>query len=331
MRNEVRKKCELLAENRQLINKVSLLENSLSVAIAAASFTEKDKTVDVDNVKDCLKMLRKKQGMLSELRGHNELVLASKMALNSNPEGYIDNVISVYKRFQSGKFFGSYFRALAAITICDAGKEAEADSIIEKTNDILNGMKKSHPFLTSDEDTCLAVLLAMTEKSTEEILKELEDSYQYIKKNFAFHENGAYSLSQVLTSLPGDFEIKGEKALSIFKAFSASGSKYGKDYTLASLGVLTNIDLNTDELVAEIIDAADYLKEQKGFGSLSMDKATRLMYGTLIVSSLLSDDSTAASASITGGTIATIITEQICMYIVMMSAASAAITTASSN
>ncbi len=321
MKNEVQRRCELLAENRQLISKVALLENTLVMATAAASFAEKDKTVDIDSFKENLKLLKKKQNMLSELRGHNELILASKMSLIENPEEYIDAVISVYDRFQKGKFLGSSFRALAAITICDAGRADDADSIIEKTNELLKGMRNAHPFLTTDEDTCLAVLLAMTDRSTEEILTELETSYQNVKSNFAFHENAAYSLSQVLTSFDGDPEEKAEKALSIFNAFKESGEKYGKEHTLASLGVLINIDMNAKDLVSEIIEVADYLKEEKGFGFWHMDKATRLMFGTLIVSGVYSNDNAAASTSVVGGTLATIIAQEICMYMILLSAA----------
>ena len=80
--------------------------------------------------------------------------------------------------------------------ICDAGKADEADAIIEKTEDLMEGMKSAHPFLTNDEDTCMAVLLAMTDKKTKDILKELESTYLEIKNDFMLYKNSAYSLCQ---------------------------------------------------------------------------------------------------------------------------------------
>ena len=104
------------------------------------------------------------------------------MALNGNPEKYLEDVKAVYEKFQKGKFFDSAYRVLAAMTICDAGKQADADAIIEKTDALLKSMNREHPFLTSDEDTGLVVLLALTDKSQEDVLAELEESYKQLKK-----------------------------------------------------------------------------------------------------------------------------------------------------
>ena len=137
MKTTVQRRCELLVENRQLVSKASVLESSLLRAVAAASYTEKDMSADVDQLKDCIKLLKKKQGAFSYLRGNTMLIIASRMALSGNPEGYLDDVIAVYKVFQKGKFFGSYYRVLASMSICDAGRSAQAEEIIEKTNALL--------------------------------------------------------------------------------------------------------------------------------------------------------------------------------------------------
>ncbi|MCR4834261.1 MAG: DUF4003 domain-containing protein [Butyrivibrio sp.] len=320
MKNEVQRRCELLVENRQAASKASMLENSLIRVVAAASYTEKDKTADAEQLKECLKLLRKKQGIFSDFRGNNELVIAAKMDVSGNPEEYLDNVLEVYKKFQKGKFLGSSYRVLAAASICDADKIAEADAIIDKTNELLKGMKKDHPFLTSDEDTSFAVLLAMKDKSVEDILSELEETYQIIKNNFAFHDNAAYSLSQVLTSYDGAVDKKSAKVLELFDAFKTAGAKYGKEYELASLGVLVNLNMNTEDLVSEVVEAAEFFKGKKGFGVLDMDKHTRLMLGTMIVSGVYSDETTATSASVTSGALAAVIAEQLCMYVAIMAA-----------
>ncbi len=330
MKTTVQRRCELLVENRQLVSKASVLESSLLRAVAAASYTEKDMSADVDQLKDCIKLLKKKQGAFSYLRGNTMLIIASRMTLSGNPEGYLDDVIEVYKVFQKGKFFGSYYRVLASMSICDAGRSAQAEEIIEKTNALLKEMSKSHPWLTNEEDTSLAVLLAMTDKSTDEILTELEESYQYIKKNFSFHDNAAYSLSQVLTTLDGSYDQKGDKALEIYNAFKEAGSKYGKNYELASIGALVNTDMNTEDLVSEVIEVAEFLKGKKGFGALEMDRYTRLMLGTMIVSGIYSNEKASLSASVTSGALATVIAEQLCMYVAIM-AASTSVAVSSSN
>ncbi len=331
MKEIFQRRSELLVSNRKTIHKEFFLEDSLLITISAATFAEIDKSVDAENLKDCKKLLREKQGIFSELRGNNELTVATKMALSGDPEGYLDNVTTVYKLLQKGKFFDSAYRVIAAITICDAGKISEAESIVEKTNAILKGMKKQHPFLTNDEDTTFAVLLALTDRSVEDILAELEETFPYIKKSFSLHDNAVYSLCQVLATYDGNIEEKRDKVLDIYEIFKAKGAKYGADYELASLGTLINIDTDKDELVSEIIEVAEYLKGNKGFGMLDMSKQKRLMFGTMIVAGAYAADNYKTNASVVGGAVASVIAMQTAMLVAIMMAASASSAAAASS
>ncbi len=331
MKDTIKRKCDSLIENWALISKEFMLENGLIKTVAASSFTEKNRPVDGEYLKECRKILRKKQGVFSEFRGNNELIVSARMALSDNPEGYIDDVIEIYKKLQSGKFWDSTYRALAAMIIVDAGKYSEADAIIEKTQEIMNGMKSVHPFLTSDEDTCFAVLLALTEKNVDDILSELEETYQLLKKNFSFHDNAVYSLSQVLTTYGDTAENKANKAMDIFNAFKEAGAKYGKDYELASLGTLVETDADKNELAAEVIEISDYLKGNKGFGMLDMGKATRLMFGTMLLSQEISSEKYKADASVISGAIARVVAEQTAMMVAIIAASTSSITSSSSN
>lgn len=324
MKNEVMKKCDLLVENLRAYSRGFWFNNHLLNVIAAMSYSEKGKVADISRVKECRKLLRRKQNILSYFRGNNELIAATSMALSNDPEQYIDELVGVYNRFQQGKILGSTFRALASITICDAGKASEADSIIARTNEIMALMKSKHPFITTSEDTSLAVILAMTDKSVDDILNELENTYVTIKSRFTFHENAAYSLAQMLTAFEGNYESKCDKALDLFNEFKTVGSGYGKDYELASLGILTNISMNTCDIVSEVVEAAKYLKGKKGLGFWSVYRHTRLMIAATIVHSAYAGEDSAASASVIGGTISRVIAEQIMLMVIVASAATSA-------
>ena len=323
MKNEVMKKCDLLGENVISYRKGFWWEHPLFKTIAALSYTESGKSVDVQLVKECRKKLKKRQSILSYFRGNNELIAATGMALSDNPDQYLEDIIAVYGKLQSGKFFGSSYRALSAMVIADAKRVADADAIIEKTNVLMKGMKSKHPFLTTDQDTCLAVIMAMADKSAEAILEELENTYASIKGKFLFHENAVYSLAQVLTSFEGDAVKKSEKTLEIFNAFKAAGSKYGKEYELASLGLLTNISMNNEDIVSEVVEAAEYLKKKKGFRFWDMTKQTRLMVASTLVYESYAGDDAAVNAAVVGGTLAKVIAEEIMLMVIVASSAAA--------
>ena len=331
MREAITRKCDLLIENWKLIHKGFWLENGSLAAIAASAFAEKGQAADVERLKECHKILKKKEGIFSEFRGNSELIVSSKMALSSDPERYLEDVTGVYAKFQKGKVWGSSYRALAAMTICDVGKASEADAVIEKTNEIMKGMNKTHPFLTSDEDTSFAVLLAISDKKTEDILEELEEIYKSLKKKFSLHDNAVFSLSQVLASYAGNAQDKADKAIEIFDAFAAVGAKYGKGYELASLGTLIGLGAGPEDIASEVAEAADYLKGNRGFGAFDMGKATRLMFGTMIVAGDNSDENYKVGASVISGTVARVIAEQTAMMVAIMAASTSSATTSSSS
>ncbi len=326
MKEIVGRRVELLVENRELLHKAFFLENGLMTVVAGAVFAEKNKTADPEFVKECRDLLKKKKGPFSEIRGNNELLISAKMALSGSPEQYLEDIVGIYNKLQRGKFFGSRHGVLAASSICDAKKANDTERVLEKTTAIIKGMKAVHPFLTSDEDTGFAVLLAMTDKSVEQILEEVEESYQYLKKDFVFHDNAVYSLAQVLTTYAGDSKEKCRFALEIFEAFKSAGFKYGKDHELPSLGILVNLGPEIGEIVAEVIEVAEALKEHKGFGMLDMSKQTRLMISAMIVSSAFGEDNTVANASVASGALSLLIAEQAAVMAVIASTTAAAAT-----
>jgi len=328
MQTEVMEKCDLLVRNRNLIYKGFMFEDSFMQVIAALAFVERDETAEVKAIKECRKILRKKHSAFSYLRGNNELFISTKMALSENPEKYLDDVTQTYEKLQSGKFIGSIFRVLAAVLICDAGLADNSDKVIEKTENLMQGMKSAHPFLTNDEDTCMAVLLAMTDKSEENILSELESSYLEIKNEFMLYKNSAYSLCQVLTSFDGAYKKKCDRTVKIYDAFKEAGVKYGREYELASLGLLTDIQMDPKDIVAEVIGTAEYLKSKRGFNFWYMTKQTRLMFAAIIVAdnhikNVITSDATTVTS------VMQLIMQQLAMFIIFSTSAVIATTSVS--
>ena len=329
MENLYQAKCDLFAENRSIVNKGFLLENSLIKIASALIYTEADKTADNDYLKECRKVLRENAGAFSDFRGTSEMLVSAKLAQQADPQRFMEDISSVYKMFHEGKIWGSRYMALAAISICDAGKLNQAKEIVEKSNEILKGMKKDHPFLTSDEDTCFAVLLAMTDKSSEAILSEVEENYKILKKDFKFHDNAVYSLAQVLAMKEGDKEKKCQRALELFQAFENNNAKYGKDYELASIGTLIDIDKDANDMAKEIVEASTYLKSKKGFGLLDLNEKTRLMFAAILYGNTFAGDNTVSSSTALESTMAMVIAQEIAYMIIMISACSVAMTSSS--
>ncbi len=310
MNSKVQEKCDLLVANLAKMNKVALLDNHILKIIAAAAFTEAGRELDVKHYEECIKILRKKEFFLSPFRSKSELIVAGKMALSEDPQKYIEDCDKANKVLDKGKIFGSGYNVITATVICDMDKMSELDMITERITEILSGMKKKHPFLTSEEDTCFAALLAMTGKTVENIVDEVETIFQELKKRFPFHDNAAYSLSQVLATYEGDPMYKANKVMELYKALLDADVKYGKDYELSSLGTMIFTDIGNETFAEEVKETVEYLKTQKGFKLLDVSGTQRIMFSALLVSGVYSGDNQSGELAAIGGTIARLIAEQ---------------------
>ena len=315
MKDTLKEKCDLLTENRDIVNKGFMLELEHSVIAVALIYTDKGLKADAAHMKECKKILKKSQGMFSDFRSSSELTVIAKMATSDDPEAYIKNVIDIYNSVRNGKFFTSEHMALAALSIADLGKKEQADAIAEKTRNILERMRKLHPFLASMEDLSFVSLLAVTDKSIDQIIEDVEACYELLKDKFHFHSNAVYSLCQIIAISGGNSEEKCAKVMEIYNAMKDRKVKYGKEYELASLGALVNMNVDTDTLVSEIIETSEYLKDHKGFGNFAIGKEMRHMFAALMTASVYSSNEQSSAAI--GGAIAAAIAQQIATLIVM--------------
>ncbi len=321
MKESIKNKCELLVENKNVIEKNFIFSDRLMIISAALVFSMADRPVDMEKLKECKDILKKNAGVFSGLRSHGETVLVSKMALSDNPEKYLLDVKEAYAKIGKGKFADSGYVVQAATSICDVNRQEDLDSINTKFRELYKKMEKKHPFLTADEDLVSAVLLAMTEKSVDQIIDDMEVCFDYLKKEMKipFGANEVQGLCEILALTDGDMKEKCDKTIKFYQTFKEHGKRYGVENSeLAVMGTLIDIDEDPDAIVDEIIETAEYLGTHKGFGAFSLDKKQRLMFATILVSEAYSNDSLNGNAAI-NSSIAAVIAEEmaVMMYSIM--------------
>lgn len=314
------KKCDLLVKNRAAIHKSFLLEKELMSVAAALVFTVGGREADVDKMKSCRKLLNKKTRLLSNLRDIVELVLLGKMSLAESPEKYLDDFLTVYNKIIKGKFLENDYMALASILILDHGLQNECDEIITRADEIRKQMNSEHPILTAADDTSFIMFLAITRKNVDSVLSDLSDGFTYLTKTCksGISDDPAYELCEVLAVSYGDMIEKCDKAMRIYKALVKKGSDYGSGYVVSSLGSLIDTDIEPDKLACEIVEAEIYLKGQKGFGEMSMDRKTRVMYAALLVSNVYGKDEAATGNSVISNTLSIVWAKKIMKMISLL-------------
>ncbi len=323
MNEVIKNKCDLLVANSLQMEKEFKWEYSLMNISAAMVFSGAGKEVDVQRLKESKKILKEKTGVFSIFRSQTEPIVVSKMALAADPAQYLDDLMLVYDKVSKGTIFDNGHQVQASIIICDAQKVAQADAIVDKYKELYKKMSKEHPMLTSSEDTAFAMLLAMTDKPVDTIISEMEECYTYMKKDVKISvvAEEFKKLSEVLTLTSGDMKEKCDKVAALYNAFKDHGMKYGSSYNeFASLGALIDLNVDTDALVVEIIETADYMKESKVFGKWSMDKKQRLMFAAMLVGDFHCADNMLLNQSALSSTVAMVIAEEIAIMMCIMAA-----------
>ena len=250
MREELRKRCELFVENRDIIKSAFAWESAYVYPMCSGILTARGVRADTQRLMECRDILKANTGVFSNFRGVSRLAVIAMLSLNADAGLMMAQMLELYGKLKEF-FWGSEYLTVAAATIAEMAEPSGYDEIINKTSSIYNRMKTAHPFLTSGEDSAFAALLAMSELDDSCIEREMEQCYSILKPYF-FSGNSVQSLSHILALGEGSAEQKCRKALEIFDALKARGLKYGTGYELATLGVLTLLDVDRNLLISQM-------------------------------------------------------------------------------
>ncbi|MBP5599068.1 MAG: DUF4003 family protein, partial [Lachnospiraceae bacterium] len=285
----LKERVELLAKNREVFAKNFKWSHALVYPVAGLIYTGEGKLADKVKLSESKKILTKNAGCFSSFRNNLYAAVVSKMSLSENPAEYLERAKKAYDELKRGRVFGTDYIALTALGLADLQEGIRVEEIVDKTKKIMHDMNKIHPILTDDDDMVLVSLLAMTTDPVEKIVEDTESCYLIMKNKF--HDlNAVQSLSHVMALQEGPSIEKCEKVEALFDAFKALKRRFPTDMALPTLGALLGIDMDPQALASEIVEAADYLKTFKAFGSFSMGNRTRLVLASLLACECFAED-----------------------------------------
>ncbi len=285
MNDIIREKCDLFAENRTILRKKFVFEDNLMCVVSGLIFAMEDASADPEKLAECRKILKKHAGLFSDLRSELELVVLSRMALSADPEQYLTNVQEVCRKFKEAKFRDDPYLIIAGMMICDLDLQDDCGDIVSRAKTIMERLNKSHPVITSSEDTSFVVIPAISYKDADTVIGDLEEGFDYITKTYKRgpSRDAAQDLCEVLAVTYGDMRSKCDAVMRIFEAFKACKRPFGSEHEFSALGALADTGLSPGELADEIIEASDYLKDKSGFGDESVGEKKRMMYAALLI------------------------------------------------
>ncbi len=330
MKNEIRKKLELLVANWREIRSEFFWTSTMIKRMAAFIYAREGKAIDCDAIKQSLDLIKENTGVFSTFRGNMTLCVATLLSLKDNPAELFPRVLTVYEMMKDVKFRASDYLVLAAYEIAANSNPEDYERIVGRAKAFYDGMKENSFFRTGQDDYIFAAMLGLSDIDAQTGAARIERLYRHFKPEF-WSGNGVQALAQVLV-LSGDCEAAANRVLKLRDALKERNMRLDKTYTLPSLGVLALFPADENVLASDIDEARAFLRKQKGFGGLSVNGQELLLYASAVVASEYADEIQNGNLSASVYTsIASIILAQQAATIAAISGATVAATSASSN
>ena len=316
-------------ETRDAVRAAFRMENEYIYPVCAQIFLAADKPVEIEQLERCKALVKSSTSVFSSFRGNVKLPLLCMLAAGDDPEERWDRTRRYYALLKES-FYGSEYLALGAMLLSDAVQEEDVPALAARGKGLYQRMKKEHPFLTGQEDSVFALLLAESQRTDDELIDDMETCYRLLDERFP-KGDGLQSASHVLALSPKTPEEKVRRMIALFDGIQNAGGKYGKDRQLPILAALSLGTASEEELVRGIMDLDGLLAQQKGYkGVFGLDRRTRMMHAAMLLS-LPDRQMEVVNAAAQQATLAMIAAQQalLCAVVASSAASSAAASNAS--
>lgn len=294
MTDTLNQRLRLLLDSRDTVREVYPMSGGLLHLCAASVYALDGQTAQEERLRTCKTLLKKRVSAFSYFRGAVEEPMAALIDVSGRPEQALEDCLRVYELLKQD-FHSSPYLPLTAFSLVRLAPQARQEELARRTRALYERMKREHRFLTSEEDSALCALLALSGQTDDLLIRDIEDCYTRLKPEF-FSANAVQSLSHVLALFPGEAEEKCRRVLALRDAVKAAGRKWGTSYELPTLGIVALCADHPQALAHRVVEADAFLEGQKGFGVFSsVSAAQRLMYAALLV---LADERTAPPSAL---------------------------------
>ena len=270
-------------EDRDAIRAAFRMENDYIYPVCAQIFLAADRPVEQERLDRSKALVKSSTGIFSNFRGNIRLPLLCVLATKDDPEARWDRTQRCYAALKE-TFFASEYLALASLLLVDTVAEEDIPALAARGKALYQRMKKEHPFLTGQEDSVFALILAQSERGDDELIEDMETCYRLLNERFPSGD-GLQTASHVLALSQEDPKDKAFRVIALYNAIEAAGGKYGKDKQLPILAALTLGQRFAEDLAQDLLELDKLLAQQKGYkGIFGMDKRTRSMHAAMLLS-----------------------------------------------
>lgn len=280
---ELMDSCSLQVENEQIVRNVGKLQMEELAKMGALFYTARNRHADGDKIKESKEILKRKAGIFSNFRGNLEFAIRVRMSLETNPEVYIDHVMSIYRKLVEGRKLPGEILAMTAMTIYEQSNGQNIDQIITDTREAYAEIKQKHKFLSDESDMSFIALMVMCGKDVRKTLDEVEELYLALKDRYRMSSDTAQAAALVLSMSEKPVSEKVDDFVTFYQKLKEAKHHTSKGKAMSIYGAFADLDIPRETLLKEIGEVDDWLKQQKGYGILYNSDIRRTMAATLVL------------------------------------------------
>ena len=321
----------LFAANAQGIKNDFVWQDDMTKRHAAFLYAQANRTIDCEALRQCHAMIKQNTGVFSIFRDNMVVCLAALLSLSQEPQELLDDTLKVYDMLKEAKFSVSDYLVIAAYQIAAQARPTKHQDVVSRMRAFYDGMKAHHFFITGEDDYTFAAMLGLSDLGVMAGTERIEQLYNQLKGEF-LDKNSVQALAHVLV-LGGSNSNTVDRVLSLRDALKAKKIRLDKSTAMPILGILAMLPAETDEIVSGIGEAQKYLREQSGFGSLSVTTEEILLFAAAAQADVYKESAggdvldAAISTSITN----IIIAQQVALMIMMIAAVNIVVMSSSAS
>ncbi len=245
-------------------------------SLAAARLASDDIAVTAEELENLHSEMKENFRFFSPLRDIQPAVIAL-MVEKGSTEAVLGPLKAAYEAMRE-HFAASEYVALASLMLSVTVKEDELAAKAAHVRAIYDAFRSEHRWATSHSEVLVCAILAIRGTEPDTAAADAQACYEEMRRSHRFR--CAWSLAAKMTIDPHEPEKKCADVAGIRRRLKKERRALTLYYALASLVSCPDAALwNADEALALF----DTLRNEKGFGSLSMDSEERLLLAYMLI------------------------------------------------
>jgi len=276
MLENIQARCEAFVENRRAARQVFRLSSPMMHCLCALLAAEKG-VPGAAALQAGKRRYKAAFNAFSVMRGIAMPGLATLAALREDPDVFLSDLNRAFFEIKAAGFRATDYQPITAWLLVEGAPKSEWEQLTAKARRLYLGLRGKHPFLTSAEDACYALLLAMECSDEAETLQRCEDAFCLLRERFGAG-NATQTLAFILALEPKDLIERSRDTAELFDRLRELRCRFRRGMETGMLAVLTYLYKDMHTAADEVAITYHRLRARRGFSMMSVGRNQAAFY-----------------------------------------------------